>query len=494
VCLIESGGLKGHAGTQSLAKGELANGFGFPLDETRVRGFGGTTAIWQGACRPLDAFDLEPHDWIPHSGWPFTRAELDPYYARAQAVCEIGPPSYELEDWEEADATRLPLDPRWVETQIFQISPPTRFAQVYRQAIFSAPNITTLLYANVLEIETTDTTRVVTGVRVGTLNGSRLTVRARVYVLAVGGVETPRLLLSSNRHNPAGLGQEHDLVGRFFMDHPRLESAVLQLKDPATRMRLYGVHSSNGATPTAVEGFLSIARATLAEQRMGRCAFQVPPAWRSYPEFHSAGVMALRQIGWAVRARQIPYQWPHRLRTVVAGARAVVLTGIRRLQEARESQSQFVLTACAEQAPNPLSRVVLADTRDAFGVRRARLEWRLSDFDLWTIRRGTEVLASAVQAAGLGQVTSLIDANGKSRKLRAGFHHMGTARMHRDPSQGVVDPNCRVHGVSNLFIAGSAIFPTGGYANPTLTIIALALRLAEHVRDQLCSGPPASIC
>jgi choline dehydrogenase-like flavoprotein len=99
-----------------------------------------------------------------------------------------------------------------------------------------------------------------------------------------------------------------------------------------------------------------------------------------------------------------------------------------------------------------------------------------------------------VKTAGIGHVTSLIDANGKSRTLRSGFHHMGTTRMHRDPSQGVVDPNCRVHGMSNLFITGSATFPTGGYANPTLTIVALALRLADHIRDQLCDGLPANVC
>jgi len=495
VCLIESGGIRYDGRTQALARGELAGDFGFPLDETRVRGFGGTTAIWQGACRPLDAFDFEPHDWVPFSGWPFGRSVLDPYYARAQAVCEIGPPTYELQDWEESDAQRLPLDPRWINTHVFQISPPTRFARAYRQAIFSAPNITTLLYANVLDIETTDNARVATAVRIGTLSGTRFRVGARFFVLAVGGVEAPRLLLASNRQNAKGLGQEHDLVGRFFMDHPRLESAVLHLDDAPARMRLYSVHASQRvAPPTAIEGFLSIASETLAKERMVRCAFQVPPHWRSYPEFHSKGVMALRQIGWAIRARHIPYQWPHRLRTVLAGARAVALTGLRRLGEARTSRAEFVLTACGEQSPNPESRVVLGSTRDQFGAPQARLDWQLSEIDLRSIRRANEILASAVEAAGIGHVTSLIDSNGKSRKLRSGFHHMGTTRMHRDPTQGVVDPDCRVFGMANLFIAGSATFPTGGYANPTLTIIALALRLADHIRDQLCNGPPVNIC
>ncbi|MBV9174152.1 MAG: GMC family oxidoreductase [Chloroflexi bacterium] len=496
VFLIESGGIRYDGRIQALAKGELASDFGFPLDDTRVRGFGGTTAIWMGACRPLDAYDFEPHDWVPYSGWPFGRSELDPYYARAQVVCQIGPPTYELQDWEEPDAQELPLDPQCIDTQLFQISPPTRFARAYREAIFSAPNITTLLHANVLEIDTTDNTRVATSVRIATFNRTRFRVGARLFVLAVGGVEAPRLLLASNRRNPAGLGQEHDLVGRFFMDHPRLESAVLHLNDAPTRMRLYRVHASHRvAPPTAIEGFLSIASEALARERMVRCAFQVPPHWRSYPEFHSNGVMALRQIAWAIRAGHVPYRWPHRVRTALAGARAVALTALRRLGEGHMSRADFVLTACGEQAPNPASRVVLAETRDYFGAPQPRLDWQLSEIDLRSIRRANEILASAVKAAGIGCVTSLIDSNGKSRNLRGGFHHMGTTRMHRDPRQGVVDPDCRVHGMANLFIAGSATFPTGGYANPTLTIVALALRLADHIRDQLRNGPPpVNVC
>jgi hypothetical protein len=303
------------------------------------------------------------------------------------------------------------------------------------------------------------------------------------------------LLLCSNSRNPAGLGQEHDLVGRFFMDHLRLESAVLHLTDPTISMRLYRVHMAQRVEPpTAIEGFLSVGYAALAEERLLRCAFQVPPHWRSYPEFHSRSVMAIRQLVWALRAGQVPYRWRNRLGTVVSGVRAVALTGLRRLGEARAPRSRFVLTACSEQAPNPASRVVLAETRDQFGARRARLEWQLSELDLRTIRCANAILAAAVQAAGIGHVTSLIDADGKSRTLRSGFHHMGTTRMHADPTQGVVDANCRVHGVANLFIAGSSTFPTGGYANPTLTIIALALRLAEHLRDQLCNGPSVPIC
>jgi choline dehydrogenase-like flavoprotein len=269
VCLIESGGLRMDPETQLLAEGEVTGDLTFPLDETRVRGFGGTTAIWAGSCRPLDDTDFQVHHWIPFSGWPFSRAHLEPYYARAQTVCQIGPPTYEVEDWEDPEAPRLPLNPERIATHIFQISPPTRFGKTYREAIHRAPNVTMLSYGNVLEVETSENARTATLVRVATLRGTVFTVRARLFVLAGGGVENPRLLLLSNRTKRVGLGNDHDLVGRFFIDHMRIESAELCLVDPRTHMRMYGVHSSRqGMGATRVEGLLSVADAVLEKEQI----------------------------------------------------------------------------------------------------------------------------------------------------------------------------------------------------------------------------------
>jgi choline dehydrogenase-like flavoprotein len=157
---------------------------------------------------------------------------------------------------------------------------------------------------------------------------------------------------------------------------------------------------------------------------------------------------------------------------------------------ANDGRYGLIVTAHTEQAPDPDSRIVLADGRDRLGRQEVRLDWRVSDLDLWTIRRATEVLAREVQRAGLGQVQIRLDGQQwqRSPALRGGFHHMGTTRMHSSPAQGVTDADGRVHGVANLFVASSAVFPTAGYANPTLTIVALAIRLADHIKQALASN------
>ena len=140
-----------------------------------------------------------------------------------------------------------------------------------------------------------------------------------------------------------------------------------------------------------------------------------------------------------------------------------------------------------EQAPNPASRVRLIEQRDALGMPRVQLEWRLSGLDKRSIRRAHELLARELGRAGLGRLQLMLseDEHRWPPELGGGRHHMGTTRMHRDPARGVVDPDCRVHGVGNLYVAGSSVFPTVGAANPTLTIVALALRLADHLVEQL---------
>ncbi len=490
VCLLESGGPRADHATQALYQGELSGHPGFPLDETRATGFGGSTSQWHGSCRPLDDVDFQVRDWVPFSGWPFPRSHLEPFYVRAQAVCQIGPFTYDARDWADATSPSLPLRPGRVDTHIVQISRPARFGTIYRSAIRHAPNITTLFYGSAVSLETTDDARLATHLRVATLQGKGFTIAARVFILAAGGIETPRLLLLSRTRRPTGLGNDHDLVGRFFMDHLRLEFGELRLADPARYSRLYSVHHARRlGRRTKIEGFLAIGDGLAAQEGLVRCAVQIPPRWRARPEFHSEGTMALEQLVRAIGRGATPYKWDKRLRTVLAHLDDVAVTAFWRLVEALDAKKRLVTTTYVEQIPNPDSRVTLAATRDALGRPRVRLDWRLSAIELRTIRRANEILADELRMAGAGTLALPRGDNGRypPQSLRGGYHHMGTTRMHPDPAQGVVDAACRLHGVANVFVAGSATFPTGGYAHPTLTIVALALRLADHVRAQMAA-------
>jgi FAD dependent oxidoreductase len=244
VCLLESGSLEFDQATQSLYDGEIA---GLPytsLKAARARYFGGTTNHWNGWCRPLDEIDFQTREWIPHSGWPFGRAHLEPYYKRAQKICQLGPFNYDAEAWQTQDAPSLPLAGGRVITTVFQFSPPTRFGQLYRDEIVHARNISTYLRANVLEIEATKTGKTVTRLRVACLQGNKFWISAKFFILATGGIENARLLLASNKVYAAGLGNQNGIVGRFFMDHVNLDSGAILLSDPGVSTALYSARGS----------------------------------------------------------------------------------------------------------------------------------------------------------------------------------------------------------------------------------------------------------
>ena len=242
VCLLESGGFSQNPETQSLAAGENVGFPYYPLDTARARQLGGSSNLWHvsmGATgvgarlRPLDPIDFETRDWVPFSGWPFNRMHLEPYYKRAQTICKVEPATFDVNDWEDRAARpRLPLAGSDVQTIIYKVGNRDVFARDYPEEVSRAENVTIFLHASVLEVETNATADQVTRVRVGVLNGPRFYVTAKVFILAAGGIEVPRLLLLSNKVQKNGLANQNDLVGRFFMEHPHFGREFLSRPSP----------------------------------------------------------------------------------------------------------------------------------------------------------------------------------------------------------------------------------------------------------------------
>ena len=233
VLLIESGDFDPNEDTQALYGGTVSQGL-FDLELSRLRYFGGSTNHWGGVCRPLDADDFQVRDWVPHSGWPITLADLQPYYARACEIVELSSKQWDNKSWQDklAGFFRLPFMGERIAGAVFQLSPPTHFGEVYRDALAGASNVRTLLNANVVDIATDPNAARVTGLQLACLNGPRFKVEARVYVLAAGAVENPRLLLNANNVQAPGLGNGRDLVGRFYMNHPGFYGADILLSKP----------------------------------------------------------------------------------------------------------------------------------------------------------------------------------------------------------------------------------------------------------------------
>jgi choline dehydrogenase-like flavoprotein len=478
ICLLESGGLEFEQEIQNLYQGENGGRWYFPLDDCRLRYFGGSTNHWGGWCRPLMPIDFEARDWIPHSGWPITRPDLDPYYRRAQALTETGPFRYDATAfWEETLNTKMvPFSRDLITTTFFQYSPPTRFGTRYRKNIEEAPNVLALLHATVTEIETDESGSTVTGLKVATLEGPTFRVRARRYVLASGALENPRLLLLSNRMQPAGVGNDHDLVGRYFMEHPHIPGvASLVMSRPEAFHAIYTQHLLLAGN--IVHSALIPTDALLRRERLQHAVFTIGVMGIYNAENLSTAVPADEE-----RARDV-----FELQRDLGPPRASnhPPAGYNDWPPAGALGASCMLGCACEQAPNPDSRVTLSEERDALGQQRARLDWRLTETDKLSLNRIVHALAEEFGVLGLGRLHPALSDDGTwPSEVLGGYHHMGTTRMADSPERGVVNANCRVHGVDNLYIAGSSVFTTSGASNPTLTIVALALRLADHLREQ----------
>jgi choline dehydrogenase-like flavoprotein len=239
----------------------------------RLRYFGGSTNEWGGWCRPLKPIDFEEQPWVPYSGWPFSFGDLEPYYRRAQAICQLGPYGYDISYLKtQIGSELLPLDQGRLVTDVIQFSPPTRFGEVYRPEIKSAANVRTYLSANVTNIETGEPPNAITRLRAETLSGRKFWITAKCYILAAGGLESARLLLISNAAEKTGLGNRYDLVGRFFMDHPEPEVGLLLPVDLDDRRWLAYCVDYYGRDPLLPLGVLSPRRSILEEEQILHCS------------------------------------------------------------------------------------------------------------------------------------------------------------------------------------------------------------------------------
>ena len=454
VILLESGGSSAEAATNALNQGLQSGRKYFDLDRCRSRFLGGSSNCWSGWCAPFDEDDFRARDWLPHSGWPIDYETLKPWYARATSELEISPLRDSVGDWESEGRPLWNFQGGRVKSGLFQFSPPTRLGRLHRAQLQRSENLRCILHATVSEIELDPSGAAVRALRVKrSLGGGEFKVRARRYVIACGGIDNPRLLLASRGVQRAGVGNAHDQVGRYFMEHPHLY----------TEGRFFGAHGlpdskfyqRHRVEGQRVIGFLKIDPAVRAQEQILNLSMCFRPA--------GGRTDAQTRALWYATQETDGGPKPTRL-----------------------AARRFVLDVRSEQAPNPESRITLSSERDALGIPRADLHWALSAIDKRSVRRSQEIVAQDLARSGLGRFRITLDDSPRfPEKMEGGCHHLGTTRMHEDPRQGVVDRDCRVHGIHDLFLAGSSVFTTGSSANPTLTIVALALRLAETLQREL---------
>ena len=463
VALLESGDLDFQDKTQDLYGGaNIGRRYFDPKDVgLRLRYFGGTTNHWGGWCAPLEPVDFEEREGVPHSGWPFSRDYLEPWYRRAQTVLQLGPYGYALGDWGIIPSDIPPPfnGPQFV-CQALQVSTPVRFGQDYGPELGQAPRITVYLNANALRFETDESGKTVQTLGIGVLPDHHLNVRARVYVLATGGIENARLLLLSGKDDVNGLGNAHDLVGRFFMVHMEYPGGFIVLSDPFMNLKFNtgeeGATYVQSGVPHKFVSYICLSDESRRKRRLPnlRILFEAVlqgSDWRGELLRNMQSAMYDLQFENVIPSASIP------------------------------------IHCSSEQMPNPDSRIALGTTTDAFGMRTVAINWQLTARDKQGVVAGHRLFGAEIGRAGFGRFWSSVSDNDVTwpAKMFGNQHNIGTTRMHRNARLGVVNENCRVHDVGNLYVAGSSVFPTEGTANPTLTIVALALRLADHIKEHL---------
>ena len=511
VLVFDAGALDGKQTDQSLYDGEVVNTTHASPTMYRHRRLGGSTAIWGGRCIPFDPIDFEARDYVAMSGWPFKRDELDPHYIDAQRILEAGAFDYVagtaigggklIEGFDDPDVLTESLE---------RFSLPTNFWREYRNKIAASPNVQVVASSTAIKLLRDQSGRISELSCLGE-HGHSFSVKARVFVVAVGGLETVRLLGFSE------LGNDNDMLGRTYMCH--VESNVGELRlQPRDRAIKYGFEKT-------LDGVYARRRFTLSAERqrtLGVMNVAVRPHHPSVgdpshghpvlssmflakrfiiPEY-ARRFAAAEQLQGGPATNDMALLGRH-LKNVVMGLPTMVgftadWTIKRYLSRRRlpyvalpSAAGAFPLDFNGEQQPNLSSRVTLSDTLDRNGVPKLRVDWRLTELDYRTVTTTLREMRNTLQRSNCGDIAfndAELEDVVRSNVKPVGGHHIGTARMSTDPRQGVVDPDGRLHGVQNVYVASSATFPTSSQANPTLTIVAMALRLGAHLQTRLKAG------
>lgn len=511
VLVLESGGEQDDAATQALYQGSVSDEhLHSPPDRYRQRRFGGSTTIWGGRCMPFDPIDFEQRDFIPDSGWPIEHTTLLPFYGQANRLCEAGHFSYTAEEAFVRRPMRPMIEnfdsPHFTTNTLERFSCPTDFGARYGERLRAATKVRVLLHANVVKIQLHTDGRNVQSVDIASLQGRTATVKARRFVLSVGGIETARLLLANRDVHAAGIGNTHDVVGRYYMCHIAGTVGVVRLNRPISSI-WHGYDVSD-------EGIYCRRRLALRPEMqralgIGNVVARLHHPRITLPE-HRNAMLSMLYLAKPV----IPYEYAKRLHGDEKGTFKLWFAHAwnvcrdpfdafgfawhmlrdRKLSERKfpsiifhPKAPIFSLDFHAEQEPTPSSRITLAEERDALGVPRVNIDWHYTQGDVSTVKKSLALLAADLQNTGTGSFEYDPDSLEfeMTRYGAYGGHHIGTARMGTDPRTSVVNADCRLHDVANLYVAGSAVFPTSSQANPTLTIVAMALRLADHLKREL---------
>ncbi|MFC5863705.1 GMC oxidoreductase [Acidicapsa dinghuensis] len=477
-----------------------------PMEIAVCRALGGTSWTWGGRCVAYDDVDLMPREFVPNAPWPISHGEIRPWYQPATDYLFCGGDRFEIPLGRKLSGG-LTLD--WVERWARE----SRVILLHRERLLASKRIHISLKSVVTQINLGPRNSVgerpLQSLTVKTPNGDA-TVRARRVILAMGGVETTRLLLHTQQQWPELGGGIDGPLGRYYMGHISGKIASILFNDSKTVTDLDFKLDSTGAY---IRRRFMLTAETQIQHRVLNTAF-----WPDNPAFydpsHKSGVLSSvflalafpptgrRLLSEAIRLAHTgprPYRLGAHLRNAILGAPrgAVDIYRILRDRFIRKPKKpgflvpnagrKYALHYHAEQVPDPESRISLSSERDSFGLQRAQIDLRFTEQDVQSVLDSHALLDQALQSSGIGRLEYFYEGQDLRKKVWAqaadGFHQVGSTRMGTDPAQSVVDPDLKVHGVDNLYVASSSVFPTSGQANSTLLAVAFGLRLVHHLHN-----------
>jgi choline dehydrogenase-like flavoprotein len=506
VTLLESGGYSACEEARRLSGAEIVD-TPTHADMTLAveRSLGGTSNLWGAGCVPLDPIDFERRPGLTEASWPIRYEEFASHFADACRYAKCGPPVFE----DEPPGVSV-SDSSFRCSNLIRFAHPASFRTSHEAELRRSSRILVHLDATVTGMEFAADGRV-SSIVIRRRSGRVVRLRARAYVVACGGVETARLLLTVQRSAPSRFGGAGGPLGRYYMGHLHGEIAQMKLTNRALDAGFDFFMDSHGRY---ARRRMIASRALQRRENLTNISF-----WPFMPPFrdpaHGSAILSLAYLLLSVPpvGRRLVSEYlrkrnstprapagPH-LRNLAVGlpeltrfvpgfvhGRFLAETRLPGLH-VRNAGRRYAIHYHAEHLPHANSRITLSDRYDELGMPRARIAMSISDADVAPIVRAHEQLGDWLARTGLGRMAWMHAGRETAERVLAqaadGVHQIGTVRMGANPHVGVVDGNCRVFGTPNLFVAGSAVFPTSGQANPTFSAIALAIRLARHVAAEV---------
>jgi choline dehydrogenase-like flavoprotein len=451
----------------------------YGLKGSRLRFHGGSSNCWAGMCGELDEEDFIKRDWVSNSGWPIKKKDLVDYYKKSADLFKINRKSI-------VDPGSVPnlKEINGMETRSLVGTKIRFFKDAFKEKFKKSDNLHLFLDANFYKFSQIDNLQTIKNIRVKSFNSHTTKIYAKNFIIACGGVENPRILLHSSQGSGSALGNLYGNVGRYFCDHPIAPCATVIDHKGEVGVFDYDENRNNFTdgksnvipyyrVPFSIQSKYKILNVAIKFQSQSpEVPISAKKAWKLKNilngksghdfDFNDAVDILSNPLGVlkSINSRKNPY-----------------------------SYQRVALRFQIEQEPSKYNRITLISEKDKIGLNRVNFNWNFSTLERRTIDIATAYAASLLHTSRSGSL--LLDsmlANNKNdlpSDLRGGQHHSGTTRMSISPKDGVVDINLKVHGSKNLFICGSSVFPTNGWVNPSFTIAAFGIRLADHIEKKL---------